>query len=105
LDGQAEMEEEEKGAFPMTWGQSQFDKLLMAFFVLALTGLATASNDKVAAFALQGAAGCLGCLLTLVTARRTTGPEPTSSVTTTTSETVTPAPQTKAETPKEIPAA
>lgn len=76
----------------MTWIQSQFDKLLMAFFVLALCGFSLATNEKVSAFALQGAAGCLGCLLTLVTARRTIGPEPTSSVTKVTSETVSPAP-------------
>lgn len=76
----------------MTWGQSQFDKLLMAFFVIALCAFSVIPNEKVSAFALQGAAGCLGCLLTLVTARRTAGPEPTSSVTKVTSETVSPAP-------------
>jgi len=73
--------------------QAQFDKVLMSFFVLVLTGIALVSNDKVSAFALQGAAGCLGCLLTLVTARRTgPDPPPTSSITKVVSETVTPAP-------------
>lgn len=71
----------------MNWLQSQFDKLLMAFFVLALCGLSLLSNEKLAAFALQGAAGCMGCLLTLVTARHPAGPDPTSSNTKTTSTT------------------
>jgi hypothetical protein len=61
----------------MTWLQTQFDKLLMAAFVLLLCGLSLAGNEKLTAFALQGAAGCMGCLLTLVTARRNAGPDPT----------------------------
>ena len=66
----------------MAWAQSQFDKCLMAFFVLALCAFSLVQNEKVSAFALQGAAGCLGCLLTLVTARRTTPPDTTATTTT-----------------------
>lgn len=87
----------------------QFDKLLMALFVAGFCGLAFACLfvgkdagvwDKLTAFALQAASGCLGCLLTLVTARRNSGPDlyppdATSQTTTATVSTVS-----KTETPQ-----
>lgn len=79
------------------WIRSQWDKTLMSLFVVGFCGLAFACLwfgrdhpeiwDKLTAFALQAASGCLGCLLTLVTARRGADqplfpPDPTSSTTT-----------------------
>jgi hypothetical protein len=65
----------------MTFLQTQFDKLLMAALVLAMCGLALLTNEKLTAFALQAAGGCMGCLLTLVTARGRPPADPTSLVT------------------------
>jgi hypothetical protein len=61
----------------VTWLQSQFDKLLMAGLFVCLCGLASLlpGNDRLDAFFLQSAAGCLGCLLTLVTQRRNVPPD------------------------------
>lgn len=66
--------------------KGSYDKNLMVIMIVAMCALAllAPSNDKLAAFALQAASGCLGCLLTLVTAHRNdpaTPPDPTSVVT------------------------
>lgn len=69
------------------WARGQFDKALMTFMVVGMCALAffASSNEKLSGFALQAAAGCLGCLLTLVTARRGVDPaqfpDPSSTVT------------------------
>jgi hypothetical protein len=84
-----------------TFWRSQFDKLLMTGLVVLFCGLSLFGywNEKMQSFALQAASGCLGCIFTLVTARRPSTPdaflEPTSSSssTTTTSKTETVAPQ------------
>jgi hypothetical protein len=62
----------------MTWLQTQFDKILMSSLILFFCGLAWLVTGTVQAFALTSAGGCMGCLLTLVTARRTAGPEPST---------------------------
>ena len=61
----------------VTWMQSQFDKLLMAGLFMCLCGLASLlpTHDKLVSFFLQSAAGCLGCLTTLVTQRRNVPPD------------------------------
>lgn len=78
----------------MTFWKSQFDKVLMALLFSGLCALAffATGNDKLATFALQSGAGCLGCLLTLVTSRKGTmdivppeGGSATTQVTTTAS--------------------
>lgn len=75
----------------MPWFKTQFDKVLMALLFLAMAALAlyAQGNKEVASWALQGGSGLLGCLLTLVTARRAATPEvdPTSLTTTTVSKT------------------
>ncbi len=74
----------------MTFWRSQTDKFLMTALFLAMCLLASWPHvtDRVATFALQAAAGLLGCLLTLVTGRRPAQPDvladPTSATTTTT---------------------
>jgi len=55
---------------PQTWLQSQFDKLLMTFLIIAFSVFALLVGGKLEAFSLQAAGGCLGSLVTLVTARR-----------------------------------
>lgn len=88
----------------MTFWRTQFDKALMTFMVVGMCALAyvAASNEKLSGFALQAAAGCLGCLLTLVTARRGEpvafpGVDPSSTITKASSVIET---TTKSETPK-----
>ena len=75
----------------MTWLQSQFDKILITSMALVMCALTFTTNDKLTAFALTTAGSCIGCLLTLVTARHSAPPEPTSSTSITTTETTTPA--------------
>lgn len=59
----------------MKWFQNQYDKNLMSVLFIGSCGFAMATgNDKIQAFALQAAAGLLGCLLTLVTAKRNADP-------------------------------
>jgi hypothetical protein len=74
-----------------TFWRSQFDKALMAALFLAMCGLAAffKADDKVSTFALQSAAGLLGCLLTLVTGRRPTAPDTLMDPTSTTTKTST----------------
>lgn len=64
--------------------------MLMTAMVVAFCAFAylSGNNEKLnsfATFALQSAAGCLGCLLTLVTGRRgvdpTVFPDPSSTIT------------------------
>jgi hypothetical protein len=69
--------------------KTQFDKMMCAVLFLAMCAFAffASGNEKFSAFALQSAAGLLGCLLTLVTARRGANnelfpPDSTSSTTT-----------------------
>lgn len=73
----------------VTFLKSQWDKALVSCLFLAMCALAyfSSGNDKLSTFALQSATGFLGCLLTLVTARRGVDlvpfpPDPTSSTTT-----------------------
>lgn len=63
----------------MMFFKSQLDKFLVAGLFVAMCGfgLLAGANDKLATFALQSAVTLLGCLLTLVTARRPVQPDPT----------------------------
>lgn len=83
----------------MSWFRAEFDKLLVATFILILSGLSLLNNEKLTAFALPMATGFGGCLLTLVVGKRGNppdDPDPTSSesTTTTNSETKTVKPAT-----------
>jgi uncharacterized membrane protein YjjP (DUF1212 family) len=75
-----------------TFWRSQFDKLIVTFLFILMCGLAkwSANDDKLSTFALQSAAGLIGCLLTLVTSRKgntETFLDPTSQHQTTITET------------------
>lgn len=91
----------------MSFWKTQFDKMLMTAMVVAFCAFAylSGNNEKLnsfATFALQSAAGCLGCLLTLVTGRRTNDPSPFPSDTPT-SSTVTASSKVETITKTEIP--
>lgn len=86
----------------MIWWKTQFDKMLMAALLLIFCVLAIIASlcipasfaDKLVAFFLQAGSGVIGCLLTLVTARRGLAPdpaEPNTTVTTMQKTTVGPA--------------
>lgn len=91
----------------MTFLKTQFDKIMCAMLFLAMCALAffAAGNEKFSAFALQGAASLLGCLLTLVTARRGANNElfPPDATTSTTTANVTTVSKTEVPTPVEKP--
>ena len=83
--------------------RSQFDKALVATLFLAMCGLAyvAQSNKELVTFALQAASGLVGCLLTLVTARRPASPDTLTDPTSTKIETTTSTVQTATQPVKE----